>query len=142
VLIWGVDARKTSIDGREIDCASAVKPVADPVQLAAKSTEWQRQATDPPLSSVEVNEYELDDSPGTGFVVCHVPERPFKPYRSEQAGPNYFMRAGGRHPADEPLGARVSVLPEDAGGVPGQGYREVGVAGPAVDREGPRPHLP
>ena len=95
VLVWGVDARKKVVGGREIDAACGEVPVADPAGLAAKLVEWQRQATDPPLANVEVRALPLADTPDRGFVVCYVPEGAFKPYRSEQTPEKqYYLRAG------------------------------------------------
>jgi hypothetical protein len=94
VLIWGIDARKIKVRGVEIDAAWGEKPMTDPIALMSRLTELQRGATDPPLANVEIKPYELPERPGSGFVVCYVPEGAFKPYRSEQASRQYYLRAG------------------------------------------------
>jgi hypothetical protein len=94
VLIWGIDARKTQVRGAEIDAACGERPMTDPLALMSRLTELQRGATDPPLANVQLKAYEVADSPGKGFVVCHIPEGPYKPYRSEQASQQYYLRAG------------------------------------------------
>jgi hypothetical protein len=94
VLIWGVDARKKKVGEAEIDFACGEKPVDNPQALKSRLIEFQRGAVDPPLANVETEAFPLPDDPGKGFVVCYVPEGPFKPYRSEQAGQQWFMRAG------------------------------------------------
>jgi hypothetical protein len=94
VLVWGIEARKTKIGASQIDAACGEKPITDPHSVTSRLVELKRGATDPPLANVEVKGYELPDKPGSGFVLCYVPERPFKPYRSEQAGPHYYLRAG------------------------------------------------
>src|SRR2546423_872105 len=44
VLIWGLDARKKTIDGREIDAVVGEGPVSNPRGLEARLRELQRQA--------------------------------------------------------------------------------------------------
>src|SRR5579872_4218522 len=93
VLIWGIEARKDAATG--IDAAADVKPVNNPNAVKSRLTELQRQATDPPLTNVEIDAYELPTAPGTGFVVCFVPEGPFKPYKTEDGRRSqYVIRAG------------------------------------------------
>src|SRR5438876_253313 len=70
VLIWGIDARKMKMPGREVDAACEEKPVTEPFALKSRLIELQRGATDPPLGGVEFAAYELPKAPGTGFVVC------------------------------------------------------------------------
>lgn len=94
VLIWGLDARKTEVEGRQVDAVCGEVPVANPEALASRLRELQRQATDPPLGGVEIVPYPLPGDRSKGFVVCLVPDGPFKPYRSEHAGKQYYMRAG------------------------------------------------
>ena len=94
VLIWGIDARKTKRGAVEIDAACGEKPMDDPVALKSRLTELQRGATDPPLANVEIRAYELPEDASKGFVVCFIPEGPFKPYRSEQADQQWWLRAG------------------------------------------------
>jgi hypothetical protein len=93
VIIWGIDARKDP--SNNIDAACGARPVDNPAGLKSRLTELQRQATDPPLANVEIEAYELPSAPGTGFVVCFVPEGPFKPYRSEDGRKSqYHVRSG------------------------------------------------
>jgi len=93
VLIWGLDARKKTIDGREIDAVVGEVPVANPRALESRLRELQRQATDPPLGNVEIQSFPLPGDDSKGFVVCLIPEGLFKPYRSEQAGQQFYLRA-------------------------------------------------
>lgn len=94
VLIWGIDARKKPYQASQIDAAGSEKPMANPIVLKSRLAELQRGATDPPLANVEIEAYELPNKPDSGFVVCYVPEGPFKPYRSEQADQQFYLRAG------------------------------------------------
>jgi len=94
VVIWGLDARKTTIDGREVDAVSGEVPVANPRAFSSRLRELQRQATDPPLGNVEITAYPLPGDDSRGFVVCLIPEGPHKPYRSEHAHKQYFLRLG------------------------------------------------
>jgi Putative DNA-binding domain len=98
VVIWGLDARKTKIDEREVDAVVGEKFISHPRILEARLRELQRQATDPPLANVEIKAYPLPDDESKGFVVCFIPEGPFKPYRSEQSGQQFYMRAGDSTP--------------------------------------------
>jgi hypothetical protein len=93
VLIWGIDARKDPMT--QIDAACGVTPVNNPHGTKSRLIELQRQATDPPLANVKIEAYELPSAPGTGFVVCLIPEGPFKPYRTEEGRKSqYPFRAG------------------------------------------------
>jgi hypothetical protein len=94
VLVWGADARQKPVKGGAIDGVWEEQPVDYPVALASRLTELQRQATDPPLANVEVKPCPLPTKPDQGFVVCFIPEGPDKPYRSEQAAKQWFLRAG------------------------------------------------
>jgi hypothetical protein len=91
VLIWGLDARKDPKTG--VDHIDKVVPVTDPHGLKSKLTEWRREGTDPPLANVQVEAYEDQPGSGQGFVVCYVPEGPYKPYRTRE-GPTsqYWLR--------------------------------------------------
>jgi hypothetical protein len=93
VLVWGIDARKDP--GTNIDAACGVKAVDNPQGVKSRLTELQRQATDPPLGNVEIEAYEIPSAPGKGFVICLIPDGPFKPYRAEE-GPRsqYWIRSG------------------------------------------------
>jgi hypothetical protein len=93
VLIWGIDARKDP--ATNIDAASGDKPVDNPPGVKSRLIELQRQATDPPLANVEIEPIEIPSAPGTGYVVCFVPEGPYKPYRAEDGRKSqYHLRAG------------------------------------------------
>ncbi len=93
VLIWGIDARKDPETG--VDAACGEKPVDNPAGVKSRLIELQRQATDPPLANVEIESYEIPSALGMGFVVCYVPEGPFKPYRAEDGKRSqYHIRAG------------------------------------------------
>jgi hypothetical protein len=93
VIIWGIDARKDA--GTNVDAASGENPVNNPNGVKSRLIELQRQATDPPLMNVVIEAYEIPSAPGTGFVVCFVPEGPFKPYRAEDGRKSqYVIRAG------------------------------------------------
>jgi hypothetical protein len=96
VLVWGIEARKTLIDGiGEIDAACGERLVGQPSAFESRLRELQRGATDPPLANVEIRAFEAPTAPGKGFVVCFVPEGPFKPYRTEEGRTSqFYLRAG------------------------------------------------
>ena len=55
--------------------------------------ELHHQSTDPPVLNVEVESY--PNAGGAGFVVCLIPESPFKPHRAEHlTNKPYYIRAG------------------------------------------------
>lgn len=74
-IIWGIDARRTP--PRDIDAASSLRQIQDPKVFESKLRDWIRDATNPPIMSVE---YEAYPGPsGEGFVVCLIPESRHKP---------------------------------------------------------------
>jgi hypothetical protein len=103
VLVWGVDARKDPVTG--IDAASGLSLVANPAAFKSRLNELHAQATDPPVLGVEIEAYSLGGSNAEGFVVCYIPESPFRPHRAESASRQYIIRAG-----DDFVAASVSLL--------------------------------
>lgn len=91
VLIWGVDARKDQ--ATEIDAACGLSLVKNPFALKSRLNELHHQATEPPVLDVEIEAYSI---PGTdkGFVICFIPESPFRPHRAEHAERQYYIRVG------------------------------------------------
>jgi hypothetical protein len=93
VIVWGLDARKDKTTN--IDAACGISPVDNPFGVKSRLVELQRQATDPPLANTEIEAYPLPGSREKGFVVCFVPEGPFKPYRAEDGRRSqYYVRSG------------------------------------------------
>jgi hypothetical protein len=92
VLIWGVDARKDQATG--IDAASGLSLVKNPTAFKSRLNELHHQATEPPVLGVETEAYPFGGSDSEGFVICFVPESPFKPHRAEYASRQYIIRAG------------------------------------------------
>jgi Putative DNA-binding domain len=91
VLIWGIEAKRNP--GSERDCASGLALIDDPAALKSRLMQLHHQATDPPVQDITVEPYIA--SSGKGFVVCHIPEGNFKPYRAEQDGKKqFYLRAG------------------------------------------------
>jgi Schlafen, AlbA_2 len=103
VLIWGIDARKDPATG--IDATSGLSLVPDPAALKSRLNELHGQATDPPVLGVEIEAYSITGTSGPGFVLCFVPESPFRPHRAEYANRQYLIRAG-----DDFRTASVSLL--------------------------------
>jgi hypothetical protein len=92
VIVWGVVAKKDP--ATNTDFAKATKPVSSPAAFKSRLVELQRLGTDPPVPGVEIESYP-QGSPPEGFVVCHVPDSPYKPHRAETKGcKQYFIRAG------------------------------------------------
>ncbi len=92
ILIWGLNARKDS--KTKVDCVIGSSLVTNVHTLRSRLQELTAQATDPPMSGIEIVAIEDGATPPAGFVLCFVPEGESKPYRAEQAGRNYFIRAG------------------------------------------------
>ncbi len=94
VLIWGIDARKDPTTG--VDCASALSLVPDPNALKTRLMQLHHQSTDPPVLNVDIESYpDPSSTSGAGFVVCLIPESPFKPHRTEHlTNKPYYIRAG------------------------------------------------
>jgi len=88
VLLWGLVARKDQ--NTNVDKVVGEKPVSDPFGLKSKLNEWRRQGTDPPLGNVQIEPFEFPAGSGRGFVVCHIPEGPHKPYRTNDGEKSQF----------------------------------------------------
>jgi hypothetical protein len=92
VLIWGVKAVPDPVTKQ--DFASAVQPVIDPVGVKTRLGVLQRDATDPPIGNVKIETCEITGDPVTGFVVCFVPDGPYKPYRTTAPDWQFIIRMG------------------------------------------------
>lgn len=92
VLIWGIDARKDHATG--IDAACGLSLVKNPSAFKSRLNELHHQATEPPVLDVEIEAYSIAGTSDEGFVVCYIPESPFKPHRAEHAERQYFIRVG------------------------------------------------
>ncbi len=88
ILVWGIDARKDT--QTQIDSASSFSLVEYPAKLKSRLIELHSQSTSPPVNGVEYWHSPINN----GFLVCYIPESPFKPVRSEVAGKQYYIRAG------------------------------------------------
>jgi hypothetical protein len=92
ILIWGVDARKNQATGVDSTCGlSLVKNLSG---FKSRLIELHRQATEPPVLGVEIETYSTGGFQDEGFVICFIPESPFKPHRAEQSNRQYIIRAG------------------------------------------------
>jgi len=92
VIIWGIQARK---DSGGVDAAHKITHVANPSTFRTRLVELHRDATDPPVQGVEIQEWVDASAHCKGFVVCLVPEGGFKPYRAEIRGhEQYYIRVG------------------------------------------------
>lgn len=110
VLIWGLDARKDPETG--IDRVTGPSYVPDVHALASRLRELTALACDPPLPGVEIVTVEDAARRPAGFVLCYIPEGDTKPYRAEQAGRNYFIRAGAATHVPSPALLRSLFFPQ------------------------------
>lgn len=92
VLIWGLDARKDAATG--VDAARGESLVKHPAAFKSRLNELHHVATEPPVLGVKIEAYTKPGSTDEGFVICFIPESPFRPHRAEHAGRQYFIRAG------------------------------------------------
>jgi hypothetical protein len=92
LLIWGIDARK--LPGSEIDEASDFALVPQPFALKSRLRELEHQATDPPVPGIEIEAFPDPSEADAGFVVCYIPESPYKPHRAEMGGKRWMIRIG------------------------------------------------
>lgn len=92
VLVFGLDCRK---DGDPaVDRVSALSLVDQPDAFASRLMELHHQANEPPVLGVEILTIPHHEAAGKGFVVCYIPESPFRPHRTEFGGRQYWIRAG------------------------------------------------
>lgn len=92
VLLWGLDARK--VPGGTVDQVVGLSLASDPNGLKSRLQQILAQATDPPIPGVLIEAYSDPSENGKGFVVCLVPESPYKPHRQEIGGKRWVMRIG------------------------------------------------
>lgn len=92
VIVFGLDCRKSGDPA--VDCVSALSLVDTPDAFKSRLMELHHQANDPPVLGVEMLSILHHEIPGKGFVVCFVPESPFRPHRAEMSGRQYWIRAG------------------------------------------------
>jgi hypothetical protein len=110
VVIWGVDARRDATSG--IDRVSGVTAIKDAPQWAEKLRRWLLEATNPPVSGVQLQALTY---PGTndGFVVCLIPESTFKPHRAEFAeNKPYRIRVADNTVVPNPALLRAMFFPQ------------------------------
>jgi Putative DNA-binding domain len=91
VLIFGIDARLNA--ETKIDAACGESLVPDVAACVSRLQQLHGQATEPPVLGVEIRPVPADEKSPAGFVVCYIPESPYRPHRAEHAGRNYFIRA-------------------------------------------------
>ena len=108
VLIWGIDCRKVE----NVDAASGLSLIPDPLALKSKLYTSINQTTDPPVHGIEV---EVIEGPsGQGFVVCFIPESTNKPHRSEhKTYKPYMIRCGDSSVIPSPSLLRSMFYPRD-----------------------------
>jgi hypothetical protein len=92
VLVWGVDCHKDP--DTKVDVAHHVQPVPNPAAVRTRLAELQRDATDPPVGNVEIEICEDPASAGAGYIICFVPDGPYKPYRTTAPQWQYIIRLG------------------------------------------------
>ena len=101
VLVWGIGAKKVN----RVDAARKFQLVTDPDELRSRLYELHHQASDPPLSGVEIEPVRDPNEGGKGFVVCFIPQGVFVPYRAEYSNNQYYIRVG-----DDSIVPRPAIL--------------------------------
>jgi hypothetical protein len=94
VVVWGLVAKPDPVS--KIDKVIDEQLVSDPEALENELRKLQGETTDPPLGGVLYRAFEAVDTNGKpgGFLVCYMPEGPFKPYRQRACDQQYFYRFG------------------------------------------------
>ncbi len=110
IVLWGIDARKTA--PRDIDAASGLRLISDPLAFESKLRDWIRDATNPPTMGVEYQSYA--NPANEGFVIAFVPQSAHKPHRAEWANKHYYFRAGDDFLIAEPSMLRLLFYPRYA----------------------------
>jgi hypothetical protein len=90
VIIWGLVAEYDPV--KKVDRVTAEELVQDPDRLESDLRKLQVETTDPPLGSVLYQPVKANDT--GGFLVCHIPDGPFKPYRQRSCAQQYYYRFG------------------------------------------------
>lgn len=110
IIVWGIDARKDPDTG--IDAAHEFSLSSNPAALKSRLLELHHEATDPPVSGVEI-EYISDPSEeDAGFVICLIPESGFKPHRTKCVkNKPYYIRAGDNFVVPSPALLRQLFFP-------------------------------
>src|SRR5262249_8342997 len=120
-----------------VDAACGEKPVDNPDGVKSRLIELQRQATDPPLANVEIEAYTLPNDPAKGFVVCLVPEGPFKPYRTEDGRKSqFYIRSGDSFAALSRSLLRTMFYPKSEAVFEADGFFSYRIAGHNEKRTG------
>jgi len=89
VLIWGIEAKWDA--NKKLDSATSIAPVTDVDQFISWLKGLSHNATDPPVPGVQYLRVPKSQSNLSGFVVCLIPESPYKPHRSEIAENKPFL---------------------------------------------------
>lgn len=103
IIVWGVSAKKDTVTG--IDAVNGLELVPDVFAFKSHLMELRHEASDPPVSNIEIRELPITSSGKEGFVVCHIPESSNKPHRSEFADRRFYLRMG-----DSSRECNVSIL--------------------------------
>jgi len=91
IIVWG------AVNGLEL--------VPDVFAFKSRLMELRHEACDPPVANIEIVELPISNSSNEGFVVCHIPESPNKPHRSEFSDRHFYLRMG-----DSSRECNVSIL--------------------------------
>jgi hypothetical protein len=99
VVIFGIDAPAGKAKGLSL--------VEDVAGLQRRLKELLPTITEPPVQRVEIESYESPVGSNEGFVVCYIPESPWRPHQSKLSGQpaQFYIRA-----ADNCVPCSVSML--------------------------------
>jgi hypothetical protein len=103
VLIFGIDARQDRETGIDAACGESLVPNVH--AFVSRLQQLHGQSTEPSVLGVEYCPAPANNESANGFVVCYIPESPYRPHRAEAAGRNYYIRA-----SDKFLVPSVSLL--------------------------------
>jgi hypothetical protein len=104
VLVWGIDAPDNA--------PVRLSLVQDLRPFNAKLQELLRDATDPPVQSVQIELYADPQQPTKGIIVCLIPRSRWRPHQAKSSVNEYYIRAGDNHvPASQSV-LRALFYPE------------------------------
>ena len=94
VIVWGVWAKPTDVNGTSVDCVKELNAVANPVALEQQLRNWLLIATVDPVQGVDIRSFQKNDGTDTGYVVCLIPQGSNPPYRADlDTAKQYWLRS-------------------------------------------------
>jgi hypothetical protein len=91
LIVWGIEAKK---DADGVDCATALKPIADIERFKADVTRLLSDALIPRHEGIFVEAITAHEPKGAGYLAIYVERSERRPHRCEFGVGRYFKRTG------------------------------------------------